>query len=245
MCFFRIYRSSLGALVGCLLIVSGASALTPPENLVEGLGAEAYPDRIAAELGLKSWAFGEGEVARDWLLKQLGQTEDPEVRRRFLAVLKELVMSELAEQRPGYVGIGMAAVKLADGMDSGDYGVEIQAVKEGAPAAQAGLRVNDVILSLDGKGWSTPNADEEFAQRIGAMRGGDKVRLEILRTGEKEWIELVLAPRPWSLGRYGDRIPLQRDPFAAGVFQTPNEKDAQNQAFQDWMEQQKSPASAR
>ncbi|MGB6223740.1 PDZ domain-containing protein [Haloferula sp.] len=209
------------------------------------MGAEAYPDRIAAEEALKSWAIDEGAVAKNWLLTQHAQTEDPEVRRRFMAVLKEVVMGELAEQRPGYVGIGMGVVELADGLGSGDYGVEIQAVKEEAPAAKAGLRVSDVIVSLDGKGWSTPNADEEFAKRIGAMHGGDKVRLEILRAGKKESIELVLAPRPWSLGRYGDRIPLQRDPFAAGVFQPPNEKDAQNQAFQAWMEQQKSPATGR
>lgn len=171
-----------------------------------------------------------------WLLMQHKKSENPEVRRGALSVLRSVVIKDLANQRPGFVGIGMGSVKLPIGGIKG-YGIEVQTVNSGTPAEKAGLKVTDVILKLDGKGWGRPDAQHEFARRIGKMRGGDKIRLELLRGGKTEVVELTLAPRPWSAGIYNEKPQLRGDPFAARNRLPQNEKEAENAAFQEWMKQ--------
>ncbi|MEP4077474.1 MAG: PDZ domain-containing protein [Haloferula sp.] len=206
--------------------------------MIEKLGSDAYPDRVSAERELRSWAESGGEAARKWLIDQCRTAENPEVRSRSLAALKAVVLKDLTKQRPGFVGIGMGSVKTPEEHGGKGFGVEVQAVNPGTPADKAGLRVTDVILKLDGKGWADPNAQHEFAGRIGKMRGGDKIRLELLRNGKKEEVDLTLASRPWSAGVYSENLQLRGDPFAARSRLPRDEKHAENQAFQDWLERQ-------
>jgi len=146
----------------------------------------------------------------------------------------------LTDQRPGFVGIGMGSVKLPPEVAEGGYGIEVQAINPDTPAQKADLRVTDVILKLDGKGWSQPEAQHEFANRIGARRGGDKVRLEVLRGGETLEIELVLASRPWSAGTYNQTLQLRgANPFVLPGRFPVDEKSAEAQAFKEWLEKQK------
>jgi dienelactone hydrolase len=64
-------------------------------------------------------------------------------------------------------------------------------VSEQSSLHAAGLRAEDEILALDGAAIS----DEiEFDRRMAALRGGDKVRLQVRREGRVTEIEAVLAP---------------------------------------------------
>lgn len=224
----------------------GVSGAEPLPQLVEKLGADAYPERVAAEKELREWALSGGAEAKSSLLGIYKNSSNPEIRRRSLSVLKVVVIEELTDRRPGFVGISMGGVKLPPELEEGGFGVEVRAVNPGTPAAKAKLRVTDVIIKLDGQGWSKPEAQHEFASRIGTKRGGDEVKLEVLRGGETVEVDLVLASRPWSAGTYNQTLRLRGvDPFAVpGQFPL-DESSAEEEAFQGWLEKQKAVTPAR
>jgi serine protease Do len=79
----------------------------------------------------------------------------------------------------------------AEGLQSAD-GVIINRVIEKTPAEQAGLRVGDVILKLDG----TPVQDaQHFMQLIWQAKVGATVHLDVLRQGSKQAIDVRLGDR--------------------------------------------------
>lgn len=247
--FASFHRKLLTSTAATFATVLIAFAEGPPDEIIRALSAEAYPERVVAEKKLQAWAESGGEDARSWLLNEGRKSEEPEVRRRSLAVLKSVVIQELTRQRPGFLGVAMDSVELADG---GGYGAEISTVNEDTPAARAGLQVNDILVSIDGEGCTEPEARNEFAERIGAKRAGDKLRLGILRAGKKQEIEVELAPRPWSLGLYSDRLRFQAERlrFQADPFAAPNpnqgilpsmEEEAAEEAFRSWQEEHLSP----
>ena len=83
-----------------------------------------------------------------------------------------------------YTGVGLE-VNMTDGI------VTVVAPIDGTPAAQAGLRPGDRIISVD-----DIDVDEKnLSETIGLMRGkpGSKVRLEIARDGEAKPLEFTLT----------------------------------------------------
>lgn len=96
-----------------------------------------------------------------------------------------LQMNPLANPETPVLGIGMA-------MDRGNKGVPIERVEPNSPAAAAGVRVGDVIYSVD-KETVTDGAD---LQQILIKRNvGDVVALGILRGGRTLEIEVELVKR--------------------------------------------------
>jgi serine protease Do len=71
-----------------------------------------------------------------------------------------------------------------------DRGCRITSLAEGFPAAEAGLREGDIITRLDGK---PIDGIRSLAERISAMRPGDKVKIEVLRGEETLEKELLLV----------------------------------------------------
>jgi hypothetical protein len=73
-----------------------------------------------------------------------------------------------------------------------DGGVVVQSVKEGGPAAKAGLKVGDVVTSVDGK-------PVESAWNIGDLldgkKSGDSVRLDIIRNRQHQTLMVTLEER--------------------------------------------------
>jgi S1-C subfamily serine protease len=76
---------------------------------------------------------------------------------------------------------------------AGAYAALIEEIVPGSPAEIAGLLVDDLIISLDGKTFRSPQ--DLFAQ-IRAKPAGAKVKIVILRDGEKMEIQATLGPRP-------------------------------------------------
>jgi serine protease Do len=85
----------------------------------------------------------------------------------------------------GYLGIGIQSLTpdLARWFGIEEQGgVLISSVEEGSPAERAGLKQNDVIISLNGKPAGEVGS---FRSRIAATPPGNTVELEILRDGSK------------------------------------------------------------
>jgi S1-C subfamily serine protease len=72
-------------------------------------------------------------------------------------------------------------------------GIQISSVVSGSPAAQAGLRVNDVVTKLNDQQIDQQHPLQSLLLRF---RPGDKVRLTIIRGSETTTIELTLGARP-------------------------------------------------
>jgi len=103
----------------------------------------------------------------------------------------------------GYLGVGVVeltddrvkALNLKD-----DQGLEVKRVDENSPAAKAGLKENDVILEVNGKGVE---GIEQFQILIGEMPPGSKVGLTIWRNGAKQTMSATLDSRPGNFFVFG------------------------------------------
>jgi serine protease Do len=107
----------------------------------------------------------------------------------------------------GWLGISMQPVDedlaLALGIEE-PTGALVAMVHEGTPAAEAGLKAGDLVLSLAGEPVGDSNA---LLHAVGGHRPGDRVALEVLRKGKTRTIQVTLGERP------------SRDALARGQFQ--------------------------
>ncbi len=71
--------------------------------------------------------------------------------------------------------------------------IVVRDVVAGSPAATAGLKVNDVILSLDGAGLDDPRA---LVDAIGRRKPGDTITLEVRRSNETFTVSVRLGENP-------------------------------------------------
>ena len=99
--------------------------------------------------------------------------------------------------RRAYLG-----VQLDAGYDAGSlatvgldrlYGARVQMVKEGTPAASAGLRRHDVVLKF---GTVEVQDLDHLINLVSLTPIGERVELTVLRSGRQMPMTLVLAERP-------------------------------------------------
>ncbi|TYC56490.1 DegQ family serine endoprotease [Rhodobacterales bacterium] len=104
------------------------------------------------------------------------------VQRPWLGATVQLVNAEIAE-----------ALSL-----DRPTGVLVTAVFEGSPAEQAGLKVSDLITSVDGKEVSDPNS---FGYRFATRMTGDNSEFIVLRGKQEVRLTIPLAPAPETVPR--------------------------------------------
>ena len=74
------------------------------------------------------------------------------------------------------------------GLPEGDYTV-ISTVPEGLPAAKAGLKARDIVVSVDGK---TPASSDTIRDVMKAKKPGDKLNIEVARKGSRVKLDIPL-----------------------------------------------------
>jgi putative serine protease PepD len=123
------------------------------------------------------------------------------------------VNSQIAGNSGGNVGVGFAIPSntvrsvvtqlietgkaehafLGVTIDSTANDALIAGVREGTPAAKAGLKKGDVVTSLGGHQISDP---DELASVINSFKPGDSVKITYERAGDSHTVQVKLATRP-------------------------------------------------
>lgn len=106
------------------------------------------------------------------------------------------VSGRVMPSKVGWLGVGLGeltpervkALKLR-----GDAGIEVMHVEEHSPAAKAGLKEHDVILTVNNQ---AVEGGEQFARTIADMTPGTKVSLSVWRNGGKQDLNATLEARP-------------------------------------------------
>ena len=106
----------------------------------------------------------------------------------------------------GEIGILLQTITptLASGLElSQDWGAMISDVAPGSPAALAGLRMQDIVVSMDG----TPVDDvPRLAFQLFTRSAGDVVRMQVLRGKDWYTADITMAERPHDLDRLSDLV---------------------------------------
>jgi serine protease Do len=111
-----------------------------------------------------------------------------------VAILPQL--KEHGRVSRGFIGVGLTDVTpplqraLALPVSAGAM---VQDVKPGSPAERAGLRPYDIVLGVDGQRIVN---NEELIRDISARRPGSLARLDVLRDGRRQAVQVKLAERP-------------------------------------------------
>jgi S1-C subfamily serine protease len=110
----------------------------------------------------------------------------------------------------GFLGVATLGIdsSLADLNLPVRRGALVQTVTPGSPAAKAGIRGGNIVAQLDGNtirlggdivtavdGKRISSADD-LANAIAAKRNGDKVKIDIVRGGDRKTVQVTLAARP-------------------------------------------------
>ena len=116
----------------------------------------------------------------------------------------------------GYLGVDLAdldqekaqALKLKDA-----HGAVITLIDHDAPAGQIGLKVNDVVLQLNGQ---NVEGAEQLRRMLREIPAGRKVSMQISRDGNMQTVTVELADRRLMEHEVWDKIGNGGDVFAQG-----------------------------
>jgi S1-C subfamily serine protease len=102
---------------------------------------------------------------------------------------------ERGSGRRGYLGIAAQPVRVPEKQRAGaagDVALLVVGIKDGSPAADAGLLVGDLLLALDDVSLASP---EELIDLLVGDRVGRALTLRVLRGGSPASVQVTPAPR--------------------------------------------------
>jgi photosystem II stability/assembly factor-like uncharacterized protein len=199
--YYRKDPNIVYAIIDCEKIGMG----TPPPQVFLGVQGEdgdggAKLTRIienspAAKAGLKTGdlvkQFEKTEIkSYDGLIEQINKHKPGD--KLTLKVQRDKESLDIAVTLENRAGAG-GGVYLGLTGEEAEGGVKVQEVAEGGPAVKAGLKVDDVVVSLDGK------TVKDLRQIFEILRGravGDKMAVEVKRGEKVEKLVLTLEARP-------------------------------------------------
>ena len=189
----RCLKPLVVAICFCSLIQAAEIPAKPLADLV----SEEFRTREQAQASILEWARETPEAAIESLYMHAVAAEEPEVRERCLAVLRELVGDEYSRDGEGFIGVRMLDEQADVPGDAKPRAVvRVSFVMPKSPAEKAGLKNNDLIVAVEGKFWHMLPVILPFSDEIKKHKPGTRIRLTILRDGKLMEVPVVLARRP-------------------------------------------------
>lgn len=109
-------------------------------------------------------------------------------------------LARLAEWRGfdgGYLGVVLTPLDAekakAMKLDVGTKGARVERVQPGGPAEKAGIKADDVIVSVD---EALVAGEASVREWLVDRKAGDRVKLGVLRDGKRQTVEVTLGERP-------------------------------------------------
>ncbi|MBS3810216.1 MAG: Do family serine endopeptidase, partial [Desulfobacterales bacterium] len=124
-------------------------------------------------------------------------------------------LKETGEVTRGWLGVGIQ--QLNDELKeyyNVDKGVLITKVFEGDPAAEAGLRANDIIVAVNGQPVDSPR---ELSRMIAEIQPGEKARIKFVRGGKTDTVSVTLAKRKEDKLAGREKTPGETEKAALGM----------------------------
>jgi len=228
-------RPKFGAVFPGLALVSAwliglCAAENIPDEFLRDLKSEEFKVREEAEMRLRDWSRQDPKSRVYHVLDQARNAPDPEVRQRSHNVLYALAMDDYLNDGEGFIGIQMNAIRAEVPGEDGNPRevIIITRVLRDTPAREAGLRVGDMIASVNGENLAAQGALLSFQNTIRAIKPGTEARFGIIRDGELIELDLTLGRRP----------PEQQARFFGQPMPDMNElaKREQDRFFKEWLQ---------
>lgn len=96
----------------------------------------------------------------------------------------------------GWLGVQIQPVTgdIAESLDlAKPEGAIVLEVTEDSPAAKAGLKTGDTVLSVNGHGVKDPR---DLARQIAAIEPGETAKVEVLRDGDRQTLDVTIGTMP-------------------------------------------------
>jgi|GEM_PF-1615223 len=107
------------------------------------------------------------------------------IARIFLGIVSSFILSGMGTAEAGRLGVA-----LQDGSETGQPGATVMTVSPDSPAAQAGMRAGDVIMSVQGR---FVVAAGQVVEALQSLPANSPVQLEVLRSGQRVPLTVTLA----------------------------------------------------
>ncbi|MES1242981.1 MAG: PDZ domain-containing protein [Acidobacteriota bacterium] len=123
----------------------------------------------------------------------------PVMRQKIVLVDKDgkehVYDSEGAPVRRGYLGVGLVDLTPELRTHFGapdDAGVMVSSVEDGSPADRAGIKVGDILTSIDGKDIES---SWDIRSQVRELKDGEQVPLQVWRDGKAQNVSAAIALR--------------------------------------------------
>lgn len=111
------------------------------------------------------------------------------------SVTDKLMRGETVER--GYLGVQIQSLSseqaAALGLPENTKGALVGDVTADGPADKAGMKIEDIVVSLNG---DAIDSSTELTRRVARAKVGDALRLEVLREGRRQTLEVRAGRRP-------------------------------------------------
>jgi serine protease Do len=184
----------------------------PDGSEYEGTTIAAHKDTDLAMLkvdvkGLKAVKFADSKnVPRGNWIASAGPTSDP-VAVGIVSVMTRKLTGNDAKNR-GYLGVVPVDDKDADGTS---VGAKLSEVVHGGAADKAGLKVDDVIIEMNGKKIVSQATLREFLE---TLESGDVTTVKAKRKGEMKDFKVTLGSAPMDRGAFQNEMGAKDFPLS-------------------------------
>jgi C-terminal processing protease CtpA/Prc len=128
------------------------------------------------------------------------KNDDKKVEKRRVVVVdkdgnRQVFEGEGPRVRRGYLGVGLTDLTSelrAHFGASGDAGVMVSSVEPGSPAEKAGIRVGDIITSID---RDEVKSSWDVRSKVRGYEDGQQVSVEVVRNGRPQSLSVSMIQR--------------------------------------------------